>query len=67
MMKTVTLCFCFSSNSIKSLIVFVNANDGHDEAKLMQLIADVFCFSQDGKNGKGGGSKVSHVLGSVCT
>ncbi len=46
MMKTVTLCFCFSSDSIKSLIVLVKANDGHDEAKPMQLIVSVFCFSK---------------------
>lgn len=59
MMKTVTLCLCFSSNSIKSLIVLVKANDGHDEAKLMQLFVVSFFFFFNAKlapeRGRGGG------------
>lgn len=45
MMETMTLCLCFSSNGIKSVIVLVKANDGHDETRLIQLIVAVFLFS----------------------
>lgn len=38
MMKTVNLYLWFSSNSIKSLIVLIKANDGHDEAILLEWI-----------------------------
>lgn len=47
MMKTVALYLWFSSISIKSLIVLIKANDGHNEAMLVQWIVSVFfCFSK---------------------
>lgn len=58
-MITMTLCFC-----IKIIIVLVKANDGHDEAKLMQLIV---CYSKTEQRKEGGRDRDIQVLGSVCT